>query len=211
MDIRQELIDLNDRLEAVLNGFNLIIKNGTVDSRSIDAVLVDAEKATIKLRNLAEALRPRQQERTKEKEAAPIHIVGTTTVNEFGWLHITLNTLLPGCKYKSPHYLRNTILQLLGDYRKSGRQLPYFEKAMLIIEEHCDIQSRQVFDQDNKGWKAIPNAIKGLIVPDDDQFTLELALLSKLDTEPACHIYVLPAEDAGEFFSVRTGNYGYTI
>ena len=42
-------------------------------------------------------------------------------------------------------------------------------KAILIIDEHCDLKNHQVFDQDNKGWKAIPNALKGLLVEDDDQ------------------------------------------
>ena len=84
-------------------------------------------------------------------------------------------------------------------------------KAILIIDEHCDLKNRQVFDQDNKGWKAIPNALKGLVVEDDDQQSLELALLSTLDSEASCHIYVLDADDAGEFFSIRSGQYGYFL
>ena len=40
-----------------------------------------------------------------------------------------------------------------------------------------------MFDQDNKGWKAIPNALKGLVVEDDDQQSLELALLSTPDSD----------------------------
>ena len=56
-------------------------------------------------------------------------------------------------------------------------------KAILIIDEHCDLKNRQVFDQDNKGWKAIPNALKGLVVEDDDQQSLELALLSTPDSD----------------------------
>lgn len=68
-----------------------------------------------------------------------------------------------------------------------------------------------MFDQDNKGWKAIPNALKGLVVEDDDQQSLELALLSTSDSEAACHIYVMDADDAGEFFSIRSGQYGYFL
>ena len=78
-------------------------------------------------------------------------------------------------------------------------------KAILIIDEHCDLKNRQVFDQDNKGWKAIPNALK------DDQQSLELALLSTPDSEASCHIYVLDADDAGEFFSIHSGQYGYFL
>lgn len=84
-------------------------------------------------------------------------------------------------------------------------------KAILIIDEHCDLKNRQVFDQDNKGWKAIPNALKGLVVEDDDQQSLGLTLLSTPDSEASCHIYVLDADDAGEFFSIHSGQYGYFL
>ena len=46
---------------------------------------------------------------------------------------------------------------------------------------------------------------------DDDQQGLELALLSTPDSEAACHIYVLDADDAGEVFSIRSGQYGYFL
>jgi hypothetical protein len=71
---------------------------------------------------------------------------------------------------------------------------------MLIVDEHCDIKSRTVFDQDNKAWKAIPNALKGRLIPDDDQLTLDVALVSEKCDTPSCHIYLLPREDAGDFF-----------
>jgi len=37
---------------------------------------------------------------------------------------------------------------------------------MLIIDEHCGIDGRYIFDQDNKGYKAVSNAIKGRLIPD---------------------------------------------
>ncbi len=48
---------------------------------------------------------------------------------------------------------------------------------MLIIDEHTAMEGRHIFDQDNKGWKAVSNAIKGRLIPDDDQHTLAVALL----------------------------------
>ena len=51
-----------------------------------------------------------------------------------------------------------------------------------------------MFDQGNKGWKAIPNALKGLVVEDDDQQSLELALLSTPDSDEELNAdYILPA------------------
>ena len=55
----------------------------------------------------------------------------------------------------------------------------YKRQALLIIDEHCEIDARRVYDQDNKGWKAIANAIKGRLIPDDDQYSLGVCLLSR--------------------------------
>lgn len=139
----------------------------------------------------------------------PFPVTGKIEVDHFGWVHITLNTLLPNCRYRTPEFLQQTITRLLEDYRQTRGKLPWFKKALLVINEHCDLQNRQIYDQDNKGWKAIPNAIKGVLVPDDDQFTLELALLSTLDQMPSCHIYVLPAAEADDFFALRAGQFGF--
>jgi len=168
----------------------------------------EVEKAAVKLCVFNEAALARPEEPAGKPALRPSEILGEIEVNQFGWVHITLHTLLPHCRYQTPAFLQKTISRLLQSYQG---KLPRFEKVILIIDEHCDPTNRQVYDQDNKGWKAIPNAIKGVLVPDDDQFTLELALLSTLDETPSCHVYVLPAEEAGEFFSLRTGQYGFCL
>ena len=64
-----------------------------------------------------------------------------------------------------------------------------------------------MYDQDNKGWKAVSNALKGRVIPDDDQYTLGVCLLSCRAPEPACHIYLIPQQDAGDFFFMRADHY----
>lgn len=172
---------------------------------------IEAEKAAIKLCQWNETALPRPEEPKGKPALRPSKVTGKIEVNQFGWVHITLNTLLPNCRYRTPEFLQETISRLLQSYTRTKGPLPWFEKALLVINEHCDLRNRQVFDQDNKGWKAIPNAIKGVVVPDDDQFTLELALLSTLDRMPSCHIYILPAEEAGDFFALRSGQYGFCL
>jgi hypothetical protein len=135
-----------------------------------------------------------------------LSITGKASVNEYGWLHITLNTLLPHCRYTTPAYLTDTVTRLLDEYEARGKPLPRFDKATLIIDEHCDISSRAVYDQDNKGWKAIPNALKGRVIPDDDQFTLHVCLTSTRSKATACHIWLLPRRDAGDFFGLKSEN-----
>lgn len=171
----------------------------------------EVEKAAVKLCQWNETALPRLGEPEGKPVLSPANVAGKIEVNQFGWVHITLNTLLPNCRYRTPEFLQEAIFRLLRSYIRTKGKLPWFEAALLVINEHCDLQNRQVFDQDNKGWKAIPNAIKGVLVPDDDQFTLEVALLSTLDQMPSCHIYVLPAEEAGDFFSLRTGQYGFCL
>ena len=125
----------------------------------------------------------------------------------YGWLHIQLNTLLPHCRYQTSDWLSDTIRRLLDEYEAGGSKLPYFKKAMLVIDEHCGVKGRHIFDQDNKGWKSVSNAIKGRLIPDDDQHTLALALLSTKSEIDVCHITLLDMVDAADFFAYHSGDY----
>ena len=86
-------------------------------------------------------------------------------------------------------------------------KLPYFQRAMLVIDEHSSTEGRHIYDSDNKGWKAVSNALKGRLFPDDDQYTLALSLLSTRSTENVCHITLLDLADAADFFAVHSGDY----
>ncbi|MDD6236683.1 MAG: hypothetical protein PUB00_04815 [Clostridiales bacterium] len=67
------------------------------------------------------------------------------------------------------------------------------------IIEHCNFECSEGFDHDNKGFKAVQNALKGRLFPDDDQFELSLGLFTVLDPEMSCHIYIMPESDASDF------------
>ncbi len=181
---------------------------GAMLASDLDKMSAHFERSAVLLRNLCEKHRP-ESEFPDSKPALPaIRLTGEAEVNEYGWLHITLNTLLPHCRYQNPAWLSDTIIRLLDEYERSGRRkLPRIDSATLVIDEHCNIESRTIFDQDNKGWKAIPNAIKGRVIKDDDQFSLNIALISTKSDKPACHIYLFPSEDTGDFFSMKYGNY----
>ena len=137
----------------------------------------------------------------------PLDIAGRAECNEFGWLHIQLNALLPNCRFASPIWITDTVNRLLDRLERKQGKLPILKEALLVIDEHSDIHARQVYDQDNKGWKAISNALKGRVVEDDDQYTLGMCLLSTRSSEQICHIYVLPGADAGDFFCMRVDQY----
>lgn len=67
------------------------------------------------------------------------------------------------------------------------------------IKRMKEYGNREVFDQDNKSWKMIPNAIKGRVVKDDEQFRLDIGLFSKISEIPSCHIYVIPHRQLSDF------------
>lgn len=180
-------------------------------SRSLDKLTGNFEKSVLELRALCEQDQPVTIPRFARPEAKALQVAGSVEVNEYGWLHITLNTLLPHCRFGAASWLTDTIARLLDDFEGRGRPLPRFDTAMLIIDEHCDIESRTVYDQDNKGYKAIPNALKGRLIKDDDQFSLGLSLISTPSDKPACHIYLLPIADTGDFFGLKFGGFAMFV
>ncbi|GHV37671.1 hypothetical protein FACS18949_18000 [Clostridia bacterium] len=125
---------------------------------------------------------------------------GMIEVTAEHWLHIRLDMLLPSVRYSSTQFITDAITALLADYEG---ELPFFEQALLVIDEHSNDDTRQVFDQDNKAWKAIPNALKIRVFNDDDQYTLAVCLLSERSEEVCTHVYVLPPRDAFWYFFGR--------
>ncbi|MCM1233113.1 MAG: hypothetical protein NC489_23580 [Ruminococcus flavefaciens] len=169
------------------------------------------ERGTVELRALCEScLPPAPIPMAGQRPVPPpLDAAGRIEANEFGWLHIQLNTLLPHCRFAPPLWLTDTISRLLDQHEQRHGKLPMMECALLAIDEYCDVDSRQVYDADNKGWKAVSNAIKGRLIADDDQFSLSLCLLSQRSPEKVCHIYVLPMMDAGDFFFMRSEQYPF--
>lgn len=100
-------------------------------------------------------------------------------------------------------------------FERLGPKLPrYYMQIMLIVIllfsmtiSAAAADARRVYDQDNKGWKAIANAIKGRLIPDDDQYSLGVCLLSRRLPQNVCHIYLIPEQDAGDFLTLRAENY----
>ena len=167
----------------------------------LDTALLKMELACMNTRRYAERIRPTSPYKpTEQKVFYSKEIYGDVTLMDTGWLHIKLNTLLPNYKgIGGTQYVSDTITRLLDKFQKDGGKLPMFDKAFLAIVEHCDFECSEVFDHDNKGFKAVQNALKGRLFPDDDQFELSLGLFTVLDPEMSCHIYVLPEEKAADF------------
>ena len=78
-----------------------------------------------------------------------------------------------------------------------------------MIDEHCDIAARQSTTRIIKRGSNLKRA-QGPVVADDDQYSLGVCLLSRRSSEAECHIYVLPVQDAGDFFFLRSDQYPFS-
>ncbi len=206
MRIQNELLEIKSLLGQATAAAGIAAIGGGNVIPQMERLTAALERAVVLSRNTLELQRPCVEFLQGGKSVLPhTAIGGTMRLLNGRWLHIRLDTLLPHCRFQSPGYLADTITRLLDGFVENGRRLPYYKKALLVMDEHCSCESRTVYDQDNKGWKAVPNALKGRLFPDDDQFSLGVALLSAESDELWCDIYVLPADDAWEFFSIRQG------
>ena len=194
------------------NTLAVLVDGGKMSREKLQLTLEETayffEAATLHLRALCETQMPgiggygRRDGLEFQLPSGHIEIAGA------GWVHMQLDTLLPHCRYMPATWLTDTVRQLLTAYTQHTNFRLHFKQMLLVIDEHSDVDGRHVFDQDNKGWKAVSNAIKGRLIPDDDQHTLAVALLSTaVQSQECCHITVLPLSDAHDFFSAHSSDY----
>ena len=176
--------------------------------RTLEQTMENFEQSVLELRRLCERYSPGVGGYGRRPVVTALPVIGRVELLCEDWLHIRLNTLLPHCRFQTSGWLMDTIRRLLDEYEAQGKALPRYERALMVIDEHSAISGRHVFDQDNKGWKAVNNAVKGRLIPDDDQYTLNVALLSQVSREATCHITLLEQRDAADFFSLRAGDHG---
>lgn len=188
---------LIDAIQAVSKVSMSESKSEHVIDKRLGDILDTVESACVTARCVIDKYRimkPVNENLKKEKIISKV--IGEIEVTAEGWVHIKLNTLLPNCRFKTNSYIQDTLRRLIGECEQ---KLPMFDKAFLAIVEYCNYENREVFDQDNKSWKMIPNAIKGRVIKDDEQFRLDIGLFSKMSDTPACHIYVIPEIQLREF------------
>lgn len=214
-DLKQDMARIQELIGAAFaqTGGLVALSDGGMMSpeklqQTLEQTMENFECSTLELRRLCEQYSPGVGGYGRRAQAPARETTGYVEILCEDWLHIRLNTLLPHCRFQTPSWLTDTIRRLLDQYEMQGKPLPRYKRAMLVIDEHSSIGGRHVFDQDNKGWKAVSNALKGRVIEDDDQYTLNVALVSKMSKETACHITLLEQRDAADFFSLRAGDHG---
>ena len=157
------------------------------------------ESATLYLRALCETQMPgaggygRRDGLEFQLPSGHIEIAGA------GWVHMQLDTLLPHCRYMPATWLTDTVRQLLSAYMQHTNFRLHFKQMLLVNDEHSDVDGRHVFDQDNKGWKAVSNALKGLVID----------VMSSRSAENVCHISLVLPESEEEFFRFHRKGIAY--
>ena len=173
-------------------------------SRTADETLCAAETAVLTARRcFGGMLEKGRQGKPLRLVPRSAEVTGSVKVTREGWTVIRLDTLLQNARRRTTGYIENSILELLKQWRGSGGVLPWYRHAFVVITEHTDRKGGNVYDPDNREWKAVTNALKGVLVEDDDQFTVSMILDTVPDGRGYTEIAVLPYHEAAAYLSGR--------
>lgn len=173
-------------------------------SKGVEEFMCGIENLCVKSRNILSPYEYKQPIGSSLGTVnTPLDIAGNIDITRDGWVKITLNTLLPNCRQRISRYIGDTIGRLIENF---PGELPYFETAFMAIVEYCNNRNHIALDNDNKGWKMIPNALKGSIIEDDNQFILSMGLFTKESDDLKCEVYVMPQEEVNIFMELLTND-----
>ena len=105
-------------LVALANGGQM---NPNKLQKTLEQTMEQFENAALELRRLCEQYSPGVGGFAKKNYLPAIDVTGSVEEFGYGWLHITLNTLLPHCRYQSPNWFSDTISRLLDGYEACGK------------------------------------------------------------------------------------------
>ena len=103
-------------------------------ANSLEQTASQMEHAAVELRALCESCLPELLTIGRKPVLPSLDVAGSISVNEFGWLLIELNTLLPHCRFSTPVWLTDTITRLLDQHERRQGKLPMLDRALLVIE-----------------------------------------------------------------------------
>ncbi len=196
-DLQLDAINLIQHLSRLIA---LDTQSNNVTGKGVEEYMCELESLCVKSRNKLDRYgftTPINSSLGTGKD--PLNLAGEIDVTHDGWVKLTLNSLLPNCRHRISGYIGDTIGRLISSY---GGQLPYFDTAFMAIVEYCNNERHIALDNDNKGWKMIPNALKGRIIKDDNQFILSMGLFTKISDDLKCEVYVMPPEDGNIFMEL---------
>ena len=93
--------------------------------KALEQTAAQFEGAALEVRRLCERYSTGTGGYGSRPVLPPMEIAGSVELLGYNWLHITLNTLLPHCRYQPSEWLSDTIRRLLDDFEASGREPPF--------------------------------------------------------------------------------------
>ena len=108
--------------------------------KTLEQTMDQFERSTLELRRLCERYSPGVGGFAHKPMLPAADVAGSVEEFGYGWLHLTLYTLLPHCRYQTPSWMNDTIRRLLDGYEACGKSLPFYSHALLVIDEHTSIQ-----------------------------------------------------------------------
>ena len=121
--------------------------------KTLEQTMEHFESAALELRRLCEQYSPGTGGFSKKSVLPAMDVTGSVEEFGYGWLHITLNTLLPHCRYQNPNWLADTISRLLDGYVACGKELPFYRRALLVIDEYTTIEGRHILTRTTRGGR----------------------------------------------------------
>ena len=158
-------------------------------SHLANELLCTLENTTLSARRYYSSfLKPEKHGR--ETHILPYHVEEhcAVEVTRDGWTHIRLNTLL-----QSTHLgLQGRLVTYSG--RHTAKQRRYLRTSLGETEDVINEQQHilTTFDPDNKEWKCVTNALKGVLFEDDDSRTVSLILDSIPDGKGFTEVLAVP-------------------
>ena len=93
-------------------------------AKALERTAAQMEQGTVELRALCESCLPELLAIGRKPVLPTLDVAGSISVNEFGWLMIELNTLLPHCRFSTPAWLTDTITRLLDQHERPTASCP---------------------------------------------------------------------------------------
>jgi len=174
------------------------------NSEDVKNKLLYADNEFITVIQNVRELRKKTDESDENEISDMLNSSASGTIELVGnyWLHLRLEMTLPGDRNRGEvKRVSNTVNNLLDYYYGYLGYLPRYEWAFVAIVEHKTPDGNDSsYDNDNKGYRAIPNALKGRVFADDNQFNMSLGLFTIDDSEaPCCDVYVVPMDEVADF------------
>ena len=124
--------------------------------RALEHTAAQFESAALEVRKLCERYSTGTGSYGSRPVLPPMEIAGSVELLGYNWLHITLNTLLPHCRFQPPEWLSDTIRRLLDEYEAQGCKLPFFNRALLVIDEFTGAKGRHILTRTIRAGRRSP-------------------------------------------------------